>query len=167
MTFSADELEDGARAATGLYDFGSPYYREGLERTVEALNTEAELSEMGRVIQHATISNALIQRLKDRGHLRPSPRDRRRDGRRPSLRHRATPHRDDGAEPIGGSRPAVPFAADVGIAGADSAAGGRNPAHRSPHRASRSGPADARRDVPVDEDAATTPRRLRRPNART
>ena len=38
MTFSADELEDGARAATGLHDFGSPYYREGLERTVEALN---------------------------------------------------------------------------------------------------------------------------------
>src|ERR1700757_1570096 len=62
--FSADELEDGARAAVALEDFGSPYYREGLERTVVALNTEAELSEMGRVIQHATISNALIQRLK-------------------------------------------------------------------------------------------------------
>jgi len=64
VTFSADELEDGARAATGLHDFGSPYYREGLERTVDALNNEAELSEIGRVIQHATISNALIQRLK-------------------------------------------------------------------------------------------------------
>ena len=64
VTFSADELEGGARAATGLDDFGSPYYREGLERTVEALNTEAELSDMGQVIQHATISNALIQRLK-------------------------------------------------------------------------------------------------------
>ena len=64
MTFSADELEDGARAATGLDDFGSPYYREGLERTVEALNTEADLNDIGQVIQHATISNALIQRLK-------------------------------------------------------------------------------------------------------
>jgi Sulfotransferase family len=62
--FSVDELEDGARAATGLQDFGSPYYREGLQRTVDALNTEAELSDLGRVIQHATISNALIQRLK-------------------------------------------------------------------------------------------------------
>ena len=29
MSFSADELEDGARAATGLDDFGSTYYREG------------------------------------------------------------------------------------------------------------------------------------------
>jgi hypothetical protein len=64
VTFSADELEDGARAATGLDDLGSTYYREGLERTVEALNTEAELCDMGQVIQHATISNALIQRLK-------------------------------------------------------------------------------------------------------
>lgn len=64
MTFSADELEDCARAATGLDDFGSAYYREGLERTVESLNTEADLSDMGKVIQHATISNALIQRLK-------------------------------------------------------------------------------------------------------
>ena len=64
MSFSADELEDGARAATGLDDFGSSYYREGLERTVDALNTEADLNELGRMIQHATISNALIQRLK-------------------------------------------------------------------------------------------------------
>jgi hypothetical protein len=63
MTFSADELEDGARKATGLDDFGSPYYREGLEHTVDALNTQADLSEIGQVIQHATISNALIQRL--------------------------------------------------------------------------------------------------------
>jgi hypothetical protein len=64
VTFSADELEDGAHAATGLRNFGSPYYREGLERTVDALNNEAELSELGNTIQHATISNALIQRLK-------------------------------------------------------------------------------------------------------
>ncbi|OBK95973.1 sulfotransferase [Mycobacterium asiaticum] len=64
MTFSADELEVGACAATGLEDFGSSYYRDGLERIVDALNTEADLNELGRVIQHATISNALIQRLK-------------------------------------------------------------------------------------------------------
>ena len=63
MTFDADEFEDSACAATGLDDFGSSYYREGLERIVEALNTEADLNDMGRVIQHATISNALIQRL--------------------------------------------------------------------------------------------------------
>jgi len=64
MTFSTNELEDGARAATGLDDFGSSYYREGLDRTVDALNTQADLNDLGQVIQHATISNALIQRLK-------------------------------------------------------------------------------------------------------
>jgi len=64
QTFGADDLEAGARAATGLDDFGTDYYREGLERTVDGLNTEAELNDLGRVIQHATISNALIQRLK-------------------------------------------------------------------------------------------------------
>jgi len=64
MTFSADELEAGACAATGLDDFGSSYYREGLERTVDGLNNEAGLNDLGRVIQHATISNALIQRLR-------------------------------------------------------------------------------------------------------
>src|ERR1700754_696231 len=73
VTFSADDLEDGARAATGLVDFGSPYYREGLERIVEALNTEADLNDLGRVIQHATVSNALIQRLKVEDTYRQHP----------------------------------------------------------------------------------------------
>ena len=73
MTFAADELEEGACAATGLEDFGSPYYREGLDRIVEALNAEADLNEMGRVIQHATISNALIQRLKIEDTYRQHP----------------------------------------------------------------------------------------------
>ncbi|MDT5167042.1 MAG: hypothetical protein QOD02_354 [Mycobacterium sp.] len=76
VRFSVDELEEGARAATGLHDFGSPYYREGLERTVEALNTEAQLSELGQVIQHATISNALIQRLKIEDTYAHHPRER-------------------------------------------------------------------------------------------
>jgi Sulfotransferase family len=73
MTFDANELEEGACAATGLEDFGSPYYREGLERIVEALNSEADLNEVGRVIQHATISNALIQRLKIEDTYRQHP----------------------------------------------------------------------------------------------
>jgi hypothetical protein len=64
MTFSVDDLEAGARAATGLDDFGSSYYRDGLERTIAGLNAEADLNELGQVIQHATISNALIQRLR-------------------------------------------------------------------------------------------------------
>lgn len=63
MTFHADELEAEARSATGLSDFGDPYYREGLERLVDSLNTEADLSEMGGIIQQATLVNHLSQRL--------------------------------------------------------------------------------------------------------
>lgn len=73
MSLSADQLEAGAREATGLQDFGSDYYREGLERTVHALNTEADLNEIGSVIQHATLSNALIQRLKIEDTYRQHP----------------------------------------------------------------------------------------------
>jgi Sulfotransferase family len=73
VMFDADELEAGARAATGLEDFGSSYYREGLERIVEALNHEADLNDLGRVIQHATVSNALIQRLKVEDTYRQYP----------------------------------------------------------------------------------------------
>jgi hypothetical protein len=71
--FDADELEAGACAVTGLEDFGSSYYREGLERIVEALNTEADLNDLGHVIQHATVSNALIQRLKVEDTYRQHP----------------------------------------------------------------------------------------------
>ena len=134
MSFSADELEDGARAATGLEDFGSPYYREGLERTVEALNTEADLNELGNVIQHATISNALIQRLRIDRHLQATSGDRRRGHRRAGIRHRAAAHRNHGFEPAGGQRSTVPVAADVGIAGVHATAGGGHPAHRSADR---------------------------------
>lgn len=73
MSFSADELEAGARAVTGLEDFGTTYYREGLERTVEALNAEAGLNELGNVIQTATIGNALIQRLRIEQTYREHP----------------------------------------------------------------------------------------------
>ncbi|HEX5143982.1 MAG TPA: sulfotransferase [Mycobacterium sp.] len=64
MTFNAEELEEAATAATGLSDFGSAYYREGLLRTVDALNDEADLNDMGNLIQNANINNALVQRLK-------------------------------------------------------------------------------------------------------
>jgi hypothetical protein len=64
MTFNAEELEDAATVAAGLSDFGSAYYREGLLRTVDALNDEADLNDMGNLIQNANINNALVQRLK-------------------------------------------------------------------------------------------------------
>ena len=73
MSFSADELEGGARAATGLRGFSSTYYREGLERTVEALEQRGTAQRHGSGIEHATISNAVIQRLKIEDAYRQHP----------------------------------------------------------------------------------------------
>ena len=55
MTFTVDALEDGARVATGLDDFGSPYYREGLERTVDA-----HLNSVRRKLAAAGVTDALV-----------------------------------------------------------------------------------------------------------
>ena len=115
MTFSADELEDGARDATGLDDFGSPYYREGLERTVDALNNEADSQRHGPGHSARDHQQRADPAAQGRGHLRTAPGDRRRDGGRSGLRHRAAPHRDDRVEPARRRRPSVPLAADVGI----------------------------------------------------
>ena len=46
MPFSVVALLDGGRAATRLYDFGEPTFREGLEVVVEAIEREA--TERGR-----------------------------------------------------------------------------------------------------------------------
>ena len=151
MTFRADELEEGARAATGLDDFGSPYYREGLERTVDALNTEADLSDMGRV--HPT-----------RHHRRPDPAT---EGRGHLHQH---PEIDD--EIIGGpvfviGLPRTGTTALSQLVAADpqfrslrmweSQAPTPPPEIATQHPTlgspSRGGPADAQRHVPVDEDA--------------
>ena len=57
------ELIDRARAVTGLSDFGSEGFREGLDRLTEALGEEARLSDMGRSAMEAQIADHLAQRL--------------------------------------------------------------------------------------------------------
>jgi hypothetical protein len=64
MSFDPDQLEEEARTQTGLTDFGDGFHREGLERLVEAINTEADLNEMGQAIQQANLLNLLTSRLK-------------------------------------------------------------------------------------------------------
>ncbi|HET6153572.1 MAG TPA: sulfotransferase [Marmoricola sp.] len=73
MTFTADDLETEARAQTGLSDFGDPYYREGLDRLLDALWSEAELNEMGAIIQRANLVNLLASRLKIEEEYRRHP----------------------------------------------------------------------------------------------
>ena len=74
MTFSVDDLEAGARAATGLHDFGSPYYREGFERTVDALNAEADSQRAGSSHPARDDQQRADPTLEDRGYLRSSTR---------------------------------------------------------------------------------------------
>ena len=78
MSFSADELEDGARAATGLDDFGSPYYREGLERTVDGAQHRGRPQRHGQRHPARDHQQRADPAAADRGHLRAAPRDRGR-----------------------------------------------------------------------------------------
>ena len=74
MTLDADELEDDARTQTGLDDFGDGTHREGLERLVDAMNTEADLTEAGEVMQRMRLTTLLGARAcAGRGHLPRHP----------------------------------------------------------------------------------------------
>jgi hypothetical protein len=59
-----DEVIDEARQQTGLHDFGSPSFREGLEVLSESLSSEAELHEVGTVVVRTTIVSSLVNRLR-------------------------------------------------------------------------------------------------------
>jgi Sulfotransferase family len=63
MTLHVDRIEEDARAQTGLDDTGGDHYREGLERLVESMNAEGDLTEMGEVMQHARLTALLAARL--------------------------------------------------------------------------------------------------------
>ena len=65
----ADTLVANARASTGLESFGlesfgPDTYREGLDRYVEALEREAELTELGEIAIEAQILASLVNRLR-------------------------------------------------------------------------------------------------------
>ena len=60
---SADGLAAAARAATGLDDFGEDTWREGLERLVDSLHSEARLSEIGVHVAAALLTEPLVSRL--------------------------------------------------------------------------------------------------------
>ncbi len=62
-SMNIDSLEQQARAHTGLNDFGDPGYREGLEVLIDALQTEAHLSEIGRHVAMGMIVGQLCSRL--------------------------------------------------------------------------------------------------------
>lgn len=60
----AQSLQQSAAKRTGLSDFGSVVYQEGLSRLVEELNTSARLSPLGRWVAYFNLLDYLEVRLK-------------------------------------------------------------------------------------------------------
>ncbi|HZP30515.1 MAG TPA: sulfotransferase [Acidimicrobiia bacterium] len=60
----SERLIESACEQTGLDDFGSDSFREGLVRYVDALNTEAQLSAIGAVALEAQVTGNLVNRLR-------------------------------------------------------------------------------------------------------
>ena len=59
----AEELCAAAVEQTGLDDFGSPTFREGLDRLVDGLGSEARLNEVGQAFAPNTVLPYLVSRL--------------------------------------------------------------------------------------------------------
>ena len=68
-----DELLAEAQEQTGLDDFGDDAFREGLERLVRSLRTEATLNDLGEVVLPQLIVNLLSQRLQIEDWYRRHP----------------------------------------------------------------------------------------------
>jgi len=64
LGFDADRLMDAAERTTGLTDWGDMAFEPGLRRLLEALNGEAWLSVMGRLMLRNGVQRFLCNRLK-------------------------------------------------------------------------------------------------------
>jgi hypothetical protein len=73
MKLSPDVLEGEARQQTGLEDFGDGFHREGLERLVDSMNREGDLTEAGHTILAARLVNLLASRLRVEDTYRAHP----------------------------------------------------------------------------------------------
>lgn len=73
LALDADTLLSQARTRTGLSDFGSDDFLEGLEVLTRALEEEAELTLMGRILAQDEIVNGLEWRLRIEAAFREHP----------------------------------------------------------------------------------------------
>jgi hypothetical protein len=62
--FDVETLLASARERTGLAGFGDPSFRDGLERLVDGLEAEADLSPLGRIAAGAMLDGQLANRLR-------------------------------------------------------------------------------------------------------
>jgi hypothetical protein len=73
LSLELERIEGDARAQTGLDDTGGNHYREGLERLVESMNNEGDLTEMGEAMQHHRLGALLVSRLQVEDTYRMHP----------------------------------------------------------------------------------------------
>jgi Sulfotransferase family len=73
VTLSPDQLEEEARQQTGLDHFGDGGHREGLERLTASMNDEADLTEVGELVQQARLGMLLSSRLRIEDTYRQHP----------------------------------------------------------------------------------------------
>jgi hypothetical protein len=73
VPLAADDLLAAARANTGLDDFGDPWFRQGLGVLLRALEDEARLTLLGRLLARAEIQRILQNRLAVEATLRAEP----------------------------------------------------------------------------------------------
>jgi hypothetical protein len=73
LPLAADVLMERAAKATGLSDFGDPFFREGLEQVVASLEHEARLTALGRTIARTDLQRGLENRLRVTSVLREHP----------------------------------------------------------------------------------------------
>ena len=59
-----DSVCKAAVKATGLSDFGDPYFREGLQELLRSCQQDADLHPIGRMVARDMVTTFLIQRLK-------------------------------------------------------------------------------------------------------
>ncbi len=78
-----DRLLEEALESTGLDDLGPETWREGADRLVDALNTEAALTELGAIIVSAEITDYLRNRLRIVDWAKQNPEISERDVRPP------------------------------------------------------------------------------------
>ena len=110
-----DDLVDDARNQTGLSDFGDDSFREGLDRLVHSIETEATLNELGQVALPFLHHPAARDAPAGRGLVPPPPRDRRRAHRRAADRPGAAADRLDGALVPARRGPGRPLAPALGV----------------------------------------------------
>jgi hypothetical protein len=73
VSLAEDDLLGAARANTGLDDFGDPWFRQGLGVLLRALEDEARLTLVGRILARAEIQRVLQNRLAVEATLRAEP----------------------------------------------------------------------------------------------